>query len=196
MTLTIIDDDDPPTVTLELMPTSIDENGGSTTVTARLDRVSSETTTVTVSATAVSPAVEGDFALSANKTLTITAGQTTSAGTVTITANNNDADTPNKTVRVHGTADNSHGVTDPNDEELTITDDDDPPTVTLRLSRTLISENGGSTTVTARLDRTSSETTTVNVSATAVSPAVAEDLTVSVNKTLTILEGQKNSPGP
>ena len=195
VTLTIIDDDDPPTVTLDLMPTSIGENGGSTTVTARLNRTSSETTTVTVSATAVSPAVAGDFALSAHKTLTITAGQTTSAGTVTITANNNDADTPNKTVRVHGTADNSHGVTVPDDEELTITDDDDPPTVTLRLSRTSISENGGSTTVTARLDRVSSETTTVNVSATAVSPAVAEDLTVSVNKTLTILEGQKNSTG-
>ena len=195
VTLTIIDDDDPPTVTLDLMPTSIGENGGSTTVTARLNRTSSETTTVTVSATAVSPAVAGDFALSAHKTLTLTAGQTTSAGTVTITANNNDADTPNKTVRVHGTADNSHGVTVPDDEELTITDDDDPPTVTLRLSRTSISENGGSTTVTARLDRVSSETTTVNVSATAVSPAVAEDLTVSVNKTLTILEGQKNSTG-
>ena len=195
VTLTIIDDDDPPTVTLELMPTSIDENGGSTAVTARLDRVSSETTTVTVSAPAVSPAVEGDFALSANKTLTITAGQTTSAGTVTITANNNDADTPNKTVRVSGTATNSAGVTGPSDVTLTVIDDDDPPTVTLRLSRTSISENGGSTTVTARLDRTSSETTTVNVSATAVSPAVAEDLTVSVNKTLTILEGQKNSTG-
>ena len=152
VTLTIIDDDDPPTVTLELMPTSIDENGGSTTVTARLDRVSSETTTVTVSATAVSPAVEGDFALSANKTLTITAGQTTSAGTVTITANNNDADTPNKTVRVHGTADNSHGVTDPYDEELTITDDDAAPVMTLEVNPTVIAEAAGNSTVTVRIN--------------------------------------------
>ena len=152
VTLTIIDDDDPPTVTLELMPTSIDENGGSTTVTARLDRVSSETTTVTVSATAVSPAVEGDFALSANKTLTITAGQTTSAGTVTITANNNDADTPNKTVRVHGTADNSHGVTVPADEELTITDDDAAPVMTLEVNPTVIAEAAGNSTVTVRIN--------------------------------------------
>ena len=193
--LTITDDDDPPTVMLLLSRTSISENGGSTTVTARLNRVSSETTTVTVSATAVSPAVSQDFTLSANKTLTITAGQTTSTGTVTITANNNDADTPANTVRVSGTANNSHGVTDPDDEDLTITDDDDPPTVMLLLSRTSIGENSGSTTVTARLDRESSETTTVTVSAMAVSPAVAEDLTVSVNKTLTILEGQKNSTG-
>ena len=196
VTLTITDDDDPPTVMLELSPTSISENGGSATVTARLDRTSSETTEVTISATGVIPAVEGDFTLSPNTTLTITAGQTTSTGTVTITANNNDADTPEQTVRVSGTADNSHGVTDPEDEELKITDDDDPPTVMLLLSPTSIGENGGSTTVTARLDRVSSETTTVTVSATAVSPAVAEDLTVSVNKTLTILEGQKNSTGP
>ena len=195
VTLNIIDDDDPPTVTLEMMPSSIGEDDGSTTVTARLNRTSSETTTVTVSATAVSPAVSGDFRLSSNKTLTITAGQTTSTGTVTITANNNDVDTPDKTVRVSGTASNRHGVTDPDDEELTITDDDDAPTVMLRLSRTSISENRGSTTVTARLDRTSSETTTVTVSTTAVSPGVAEDFTLSENKTLTITAGQTTSTG-
>ncbi len=195
VTLTIIDEDDPPTVTLELMPTSIDENGGSTTVTARLNRTSSETTTVTVSATAVSPAVSGDFRLSSNKTLTITAGQATSTGTVTITANNNDADTPDNTVRVSGAARNRHGVTNPDDEDLTITDDDDPPTVMLRLSRTSINENGGSTTVTARLDRESSETTTVTISATALSPAVAGDFALSMNTTLTITAGQTTSTG-
>ena len=195
VTLNIIDDDGPPTVTLDLMPTSIDEDGGSTSVTARLNRASSQTTTVTVSATAVPPAVARDFTLRSNKTLTITAGQTTSTGTVTITANNNDADTPDKTVRVMGSASNSQGVTDPDDEELTITDDDDAPTVTLRLSRTSIDENGGSTTVTARLDRTSSETTTVTVSATAVSPAVEGDFMLRQNKTLTILAGEKDSTG-
>ena len=195
VTLTIIDEDDPPTVTLELMPASIDENGGSTTVTARLNRTSSETTTVTVSAMAVSPAVSRDFRLSSNKTLTITAGQTTSTGTVTLTANNNDADTPDNTVRVSGTARNRHAVTNPADVTLTLTDDDDPPTVTLRLSRTSINENGGSATVTARLDRTSSETTMVTVSATAVSPAVAGDFTLSENKTLTITAGQTTSTG-
>ena len=53
-----------PSVTLQLMPTSISENGGSSTVTARLSHTSGQTTTVTVSATAVSPAVSGDFSLS------------------------------------------------------------------------------------------------------------------------------------
>ena len=120
----------PPSVTLQLMPTSISENGGSATVTARLSHTSGETTTVTVSATAVTPAVSGDFTLSMNKTLTIGAGQAASTGTVTITANNNGVDAPNKTVMVTGTATNSEGVTGPSDETLTITDDDATPVIT------------------------------------------------------------------
>ena len=137
---TITADDDPPTVMLRLSRTSIDENGGSTTVTARLDRTSSETTTVTVSATAVSPAVAGDFSLSTNKTLTIGAGQAASTGTVTITANNNGVDAPNKTVMVTGTATNSEGVTGPSDETLTITDDDATPVITTA-ALILVAEN-------------------------------------------------------
>ena len=190
-----IAEDDPIPVTLKLTPSSIGENGGVSTVTASQNRVSITATTVTVSAMAVNPAVPGDFRLSANKTLTITAGQTSSNGTVTLTANNNTADTPNKTVRVSGTATNSAGVTGPSDVTLTIIDDDDPPTTTLDLMPTSIGENGGSTTVTARLNRTSSETTTVAVSATAVSPAVSGDFRLSSNKTLTITAGQTSSSG-
>ena len=120
----------PPSVTLQLMPTSISENGGSATVTARLSHTSGETTTVTVSATAVTPAVSGDFTLSMNKTLMIEAGQSASTGTVTITANNNGVDAPNKTVMVMGTATNSEGVTGPSDVTLTIRDDDATPVIT------------------------------------------------------------------
>ena len=195
VTLTIVDDDPAPTVTLEMSSTSISENGGSTTVTARLSRVSSEMTMVRVSAMAVSPAVSGDFTLSANTTLMITAGQTASTGTVTIRANNNDVDTPNKTVTVSGSASNSQGAMGPADETLTITDDDSAPTVTLELSQTSISENRGSTTVRAKLNRESSETTTVTVSAMAVSPAVSGDFTLSANQTLTITAGRTTSTG-
>ena len=119
-----------PTVILQLMPTSISEDGGSSTVTARLSHTSGATTTVTVSATAVTPAVAGDFTLSANKTLMVEAGQATSTETVTITANNNDVDAPNKTVMVMGTATNSTGVTGPSDVTLTIRDDDATPVIT------------------------------------------------------------------
>ena len=53
----IEDNDASPTVTLSLSDTSIGENGGTTTVTARLDRASGAATTVTISATPVSPAM-------------------------------------------------------------------------------------------------------------------------------------------
>ena len=129
-----------PSVTLQLMPTSISENGGSATVTARLSHTSGETTTVTVSATAVTPAVSGDFTLSMNKTLMIEAGQAASTGTVTITANNNGVDAPNKTVMVTGTATNSAGVTGPSDMTLTIIDDDATPVITTA-ALILVAEN-------------------------------------------------------
>ena len=304
---TITDDDGPPAVTLVLTPASIGENGGSSTVTATLDRASSAATTVTVSATPVSPAVAGDYALSTNKTLTIPADSLASTGVVTITAVDNSVDAADKTVTVSATATNAQGITVPDNVTLTITDDDapslsiadasvtegdsgtsatltftvtltpaatlpvtvdwktadgtatagtdytaangsltfesgdasktvavtvtgddtdepnetitvtlsnapgatitdatatgtitdddGPPAVTLVLTPTSITENGGTSTVTATLDRASSAATTVTVSATPVSPALAGDYTLSANPTLTIAAGQTASTG-
>ena len=194
-TLTITDDDATPAATLVLSPASIGENAGVSTVTATLNRASSAATTLTVSAAAVSPAVAGDFALSANKTLTIAAGATTSTGTVTITANDNAIDAPNKSVTVSATASNSHAVTAPANQTLTITDDDATPAATLVLSPASIGENAGVSTVTATLNRASSAATTLTVSAAAVSPAVAGDFALSANKTLTIAAGATTSTG-
>ena len=89
-TVTITDNEDAPTLSLELSSSAIPENGGSATVTAALSVASSEEVTVTVSAAPVSPAVAADFTLSTNKALTIAAGSTTSTGTVTLTAVDND----------------------------------------------------------------------------------------------------------
>ena len=192
-TLTISDDDATPTVTLVLNPASIGENGDSTTVTATLSGVSSEKVTLVVSATAVSPAVASDFTLSANDTLTIAAGATTSTRTVKIKAVNNAVDAPDKSVTVSATASGGNGVAAPSNQTLTITDDDATPTVTLVLSSSSISENGDSTTVTATLSGPSSEKVTLVVSAAAVSPAVASDFTLSTNDTLTIAAGATTS---
>ena len=109
-------------------------------MTVSLERESNVVTTVTVSATAVSPAVSGDFSLSSNKTLTIGVGQSASTGTVTITANNNGVDAPNKTVMVTGTATNSEGLTGPSDVTLTIRDDDATPVITTA-ALILVAEN-------------------------------------------------------
>ena len=183
-------------VVLKLMPDSIGENGGVSTVTASLNRASSTVTTVTVSAMAVDPAVSNDFMLSPNRILTIPVGQTDSTGTVTVRAVNNTVDAPNKTVTVSATADNSQGVAgSPSPVTLRITDDDDAPEVTLKLTPDSIGENGGVSTVTASLNRASSAVTTVTVTAEAVSAAVSGDFTLSTNRTLTIPAGDTSSTG-
>ena len=193
--MTITDDDATPTVTLALSPTSISENGGESTVTATLSGASSVAVTVTVSASAVSPATSSDFNLSTNTRLTIAAGATASTGTVTITAVNNSVDAPDKTVTVSGSVSGGHGAENPANQTLTITDDDGTPTLTLKLSKSTITESGGVSTVTAELSGASSEAVTVTVSAAPVSPAVSGDYTVSGNKTLTIAAGATASTG-
>ena len=196
---TITDDDDAPTVTLALSRTSIPESGATnrTTVTARLDHPSSEDTTITVAAAAGANAASGDFMLSAGPTLTIAAGTTSSSGTVTVTSVDNTRDDPDKSVTVSGTATNSQGITQPSSVTLTITDDDDVPTVTLALSRTSIPESGAtnSATVTARLDHPSSQDTTITVSAAAGANTASGDFMLSAGPTLTIAAGATSSTG-
>ena len=194
-TLTITDDESAPTVMLVLSPSSVGENGGASMVTATLSGVSSEAVTVTVSASAVSPAVSGDFTLSANRVLTIAAGSTTSAGVVTLTAVNNAVDAPNKTVTVSATVTGGNGVSAPASQSLTIVDDESTPTVTLVLSPSSVGENGGASTVTATLSGVSSAAVTVTVSASAVSPAVSGDFMLSANRVLTIAAGSTTSTG-
>ena len=188
-------ENDPVPVTLKLTPASIGENGGVSTVTASQDRVSIAATTVTVSAMAVIPALSNDFMLSGNRILTIPAGQLDSTGTVTITADNNDADTPNKTVTVSAAADNIEGVAGPAALTLTIVDDDAAPAVTLLLRPSSIGENGRVSRVTASLNRASSAVTTMTVSAAEVPPAISNDFMLSGNRILTIPAGRTDSAG-
>ena len=173
-TLTIRDDEGPPLTTLALSPTSISENGGVSTVTARLNRASSAATTVTVSASG------SGFTLSSARTLTIAAGQTASAGTVTVTAADDATDAPNKSVTVSGSASNSQGVQQPSDVTLTIADDDAAPGVTLAVASSSIPENGGSTTVSATLTHPSSAATTVTVGAVSGVYTVGSDATIVI----------------
>ena len=126
VSVTNTDDDGVPTVTLMLSNASISENGGSATVTASLSHGSSAETTVVVSAEPVAPAVASDFDLSANTILSIAVGVTTSTGSMTITAADNNVRRPDKTVMLSGSASNSMGVTAPAEVTLTITDDDPP----------------------------------------------------------------------
>ena len=181
-----------PRVHLTLSPYWLSETGGVSTVTATLHRPSSADTMVTVSA---SPA--DAVTLSANRTLTIPAGQTVSAGAVTITGVDNGDQTGDVSVTVSGAAANtgSLGVIAPEPVALAIADDETTPVVTLSLSPAEVFEgggwDGGRTFVTATLDNRSSAETIVTVSA---SPA--EAIEEIWDNTLTILAGQTASGWP
>ena len=148
--LTIRDDDGAP-LTLKLSRPTIEENGGSTRVTAALDYGAPTDTTVTVTAAAVAPATAAAFTLSANPVLSIAAGQTESTGEVTITARNDNLASPHKQVRV-GAVVTAGGVAPPAEQTLVIEDDEPAPALAVVLSRGSIGEAGEMSAVSATLD--------------------------------------------
>ena len=189
-----ITDDDAAMATLILSPPAISEAGGITTVTATLSSAVTAAVTITISAEPEGHAVPTDFSLSNPATLIIAAGETTSTGLVTITANDNNARAPTKSVTVSGTADAANTVADPDAVTLMITDDESAQ-VTLVLSRAAISEANEVATVTATLSSAENEAVTITVSATAVAPAEAGDFSLSSAKTLTITAASLTSTG-
>ena len=127
-TLTLIDDENPPTVTLTLSPETISEDSGETTVTARLSHPSSEPTMVKVSSKPGDGATEDDFT-QLREMVTIDAGRTEKSEHVVIMAVSNEEDEADKTVEVSGEVTTQNTAADPPMVELTITDDD-PPEIT------------------------------------------------------------------
>ena len=201
LVVTIVDDDPAPVVTLALAPMEISEDGGTSTVTATLDRPSSAVISVDVQAAPVTPAVAGDFRLSSNKVLRFAAGQTASTGTVTVAAVDNDIAADDRQVEVSGTArtdDFRLGVDQPAALRLTIEDDEQPSTeVTLTVSPDSISEGATGTarrvTVTAELNGAARETVTaVAMTVTAGTATQGTDFAAVSDFTVTIPIGQKS----
>ena len=189
-----------PTVTLVLTPALISESGAGnvSTVTATLDHTSGLATTVTVTAapgTGGTDTVAGDYTLSSNITLTIAAGDTTSSGTVTVTAVDNANDDPpeSKQVTLSATATNARGITDPAPVTLTISD---APIVTLLLTPASIDEGGtaNTSTVTASLNRASAEDITLTITAAPGTDTLTGDY-ILAGTTLTITTGATDSSG-
>ena len=189
VTVTVIDDDKP-AVSLSLSSSSISENGGVATVTATLDEAVTVATTVTVAAAAGTDTDASDFTLSSANTLTIAAGNTTSSGTVTITAVDNALDEPDKSVTVSGTV--SHdGVSPPTARTLTITDDDSAPMLSIN-SPSVTEGDSGSTdlTFTATLSAASGREVTVDYADAGTGTATSgTDYTAITAGTLTFAAG-------
>ena len=135
--------DSAPNVTLVLSPASISEDGGVSTVTATVAQGVADAFEVSVSAEAESPAVAADFTLSVNTVLSFAANATTSNGTVTITAANNDVDAADKTILVRGGVSPGARPRAPQTVELTIEDDDAAPVLNLAVAPDAIAEDAG-----------------------------------------------------
>ena len=139
--------DSAPNVSLVLTPASIAEDGGVSTVTATITQGVADAFEVSVTAEPESPAVAADFTLSDNTVLSFAANATTSSGTVTITAADNDVDAANKTIVVRGGLPSGIRPRAPQPVELTIEDDDDAPVLALAVDPAAIAEDGGTSNV-------------------------------------------------
>ena len=150
----ILDDDDPPTgVTLMVSPSSVAEGADETalTVTATLDGDSTLPVATTVPVNIADGTADREDYKATTATITIPAEQSRATGTLKLTPLNDTISEGDETVKVAGTA----GELTVSPAEVTITDDDDPPTgVILSVVPDTVAEDGGETTlaVTATLD--------------------------------------------
>ena len=201
-TLTIMDDDAAGSqVTLVLTPDEIDESGSNnkSTVTATLDEAAPRAFEVTVS-------ISGDGATrSANARLHFAMGATSATGSavgdpVEITAVNDNDYTGDKMITVSGSVTAESLMEAPDDEMLTIKEDDIPNVVSLELSAASIDETGADNvaTLTAEIERPLNGDLAIEVTlvgdgfdASALTEVTGEDDTYT--GTLTITAGETSS---
>jgi hypothetical protein len=159
-TVTITDDDAAPTVTLSTSATSINETGGSATITATLNGTTSYIPVIITLGRSGTATNAADYALSTT-TITIAAGATT--GTATLTATSDATDETDETViiDINTVTNGSESGT----QQVTVTIlDDDGPTVTLSYNNSSIGEAATSTsTFTATLSAASLQAVTVTL---------------------------------
>ncbi len=163
-TVTIVDDDPLPTVTLQTDSPTVTE-GEFVWITASLSNPSVEDVALDVSVAPVAPTVAADGSLSPATALSIAAGDTTSTGPVAFTATDDNihqsSDATPKTFEISATASGGNGVGAPDTITIKIVDDESMPEVSVTAGVGVTEGGDASFTVTA-------------------SPAPAADLDVSV----------------
>ena len=209
--VTVLDDDEMPTALTLTVDTNTSTDGDQGTIgegdtaptvriTATLDGdtqfATDQTITITVGDSDKDTATEGDggdYNTVNNFDITLPAEEASVYHDLSLSLINDTVDEPDETVTVAGKLAELM-VTD---TMFTIEDNDATPTVTLVLTPASINESGATnaSTVTATMNGESSEAVTLTVSSTPVDPAVAGDLTLSDNKTLTIPANTQASNG-
>lgn len=152
-TITITEDDSLPSVTLSASNSSIDENGGTSTVTATLSNLSVLDTTVNLSYSGTATNTS-DYTRSSS-TITISAGE--SSGSVTLTGVDDSLIDVDETIIVDIDSLTNGSENGTQTETVTINDDEVVPTVTIAVDDNSILETGGVSVLTATLSNTTSE---------------------------------------
>lgn len=173
-----------PSVTLSASVTTIDENAGSTSITAALSAPSCLETLIDLSLSGTATP-DADYSYSL-LTITIPAGSLT--GSITVNAIQDLVDEYDKTVIVD-IASVTNGVEAGTQEQtITITDDDQDPSVILIISPSTMAEGGGISSIIALLSGLSEKTVTVTLGVNSNSTAAPEDYTIA-STTLSVTPG-------
>lgn len=185
VTATIVDAESPPVVTLSVDNTSIDENGGTATLTAALSAMANAPVTVALSYTGTA---NRGVNYSYSSSITIPAGSLSGTTTVSgIDDHEYDGATPLTIDVAMGTVTNGTSGS-PSSVAITMQDAESAPTVSLGFSPTSIPEVGGSTTLTATLSAAEAATVTVNVAFSGTATA-GTDYTSPASTVITIPAG-------
>ena len=156
-TITIVDDDITPTVSLAVDNASFAEAVGQATITATLSVVSGVDVTIDLAYSGTAT-ITDDY--NAPSQLVITAGNLNATGIIATVPDNLDED--DETVVVDITAVTNANEAGEQQVSTTIVDDDDPPEVTLSVDNGTIDE-GGEAILTATLSATSGRDVTVDL---------------------------------
>ncbi|MDC7717522.1 DUF4347 domain-containing protein, partial [Vogesella sp. DC21W] len=177
-----------PVVTLSVSNSSISETGGSTTITATLDKVASTDTVVTLTPTGT--ASGSDYSLSST-TITILAGQTT--GSATLTATGDTLDEADETVVLDITSvSGGDSATESGSQQVTVTilDDDAAPGISIADASVTEGNSGTSTlSFTVSLSAASGKTVSVNYASSNGTATAGVDYTAA-SGTLTFAPGE------
>jgi hypothetical protein len=174
-----------PTVDFGTFPYNVDEGGGPATITITLSAASSSVVTVNY-ATSDDTAVAGQDYTATSGTLTFTPGLTKTTFTVAI---NDDAlDEVDETLILTLSNAINANIGDNNPATLTITDNDEPPTVDFDRASYSVDEDSGPATIAVTLSAASGTTVTVNYATSNGTATAGEDYT-AVGDTLTFDPG-------
>ena len=161
-TVTIIDDEARPEVTLTPSASTVSEGAGTLTLTATQSQVSAANTVVSLSFSG-NATLSSDYSVSEN--ITIAGGGL--SGNVTLSLIDDNTTEASEAIVVDiASVSGGNGASENGTQRssITLTDNDPVPEVSLSVSPSSLSENGGSVTLTASLDRVASSATVVSLS--------------------------------